>query len=184
MSRVAVPKTLWRTNSIAAKFGSATTGLQTPSASYPPTKSMDTVAKVRVLDEEQAGTRGDAGSIAKAMEAYRRQLGVSFGHLSKLQKQGVPFIDVRDNSEMRRVPCPNSVPIHIHDLQSGAAAPILPLDKSAKIVVIGETGGGDVFAARANQRGMNAFNALRHMGYENVTVAEALAALGPKALSQ
>lgn len=181
MSRIAVPKTFWRSNSIVSKYGAAAAGVQPHGTQYLPSKVMDTVARPRILDEESPIPDAlDEVGIKKAQDAYRRQLGVAHGHLVKLQKQGVPFLDVRDISEMHRVPCPNSIPLHIHDLQSGAAAPILPLDKSAKIVVVGVTG-GDALKGTASQRSVNAFNALRHMGYNNVTLAEAIAAIGPKA---
>ena len=176
---------MWRSNSVVQKYGPAAAGIQSPGMQYLPSKTMDTVARPRILDEEaQVPDRSDEDGIKKAMDAYRRQLGVSHGHLLKLQKQGVPFLDVRDVSEMHRVPCPNSIPLHLHDLQSGAATPILPTDKTAKIVVVGTTG-GDIFKATgsATQRAVNAFNALRHLGYNNVTLAEAIAAVGPKAFS-
>lgn len=77
--------------------------------------------------------------------------------------KGLVMIDVRDLAERRRHPVPNAVPIHHHDLLSGAACPILPRQKEIS----------ELFIITSNrQRGVNSSNALHRWGYENVFVLE------------
>eukprot|EP00796_Vickermania_ingenoplastis_P010661 gene10661-7407_t len=78
---------------------------------------------------------------------------------------GSCLIDVRDDSERRSFPLPpqSAVPIHPHDLLSGAAAPLLPWNKDeCELFVI----------SASPQRAVNSLAALRRWGYSRASVLD------------
>mmetsp|Transcript_53588 Transcript_53588/g.164809 ORF Transcript_53588/g.164809 Transcript_53588/m.164809 type:complete len:158 (-) Transcript_53588:19-492(-) len=83
--------------------------------------------------------------------------------LKRLWGAKVPFIDLRDEAEAAVRPVARAARFHHHDLLSGACDPVLPRDRTARLVVF----------STGRQRAINAFNALRQRGYDNVTVADA-----------
>lgn len=94
--------------------------------------------------------------------ACRQPSTASEALLKNLYLKGVPFIDVRDPGEAALRPISGSVSLHLHDLVSGACCSILPEDRTSEIVVF----------ASLHQRAVNAYNALKYWGYDNVIVTD------------
>lgn len=78
---------------------------------------------------------------------------------------GTCFIDVRDDAERRQFPLSSelAVPLHPHDILSGAANPLLPWQKEkSELFVI----------SSSSQRAVNALAALRRWGYRHSHVID------------
>lgn len=78
---------------------------------------------------------------------------------------GTCVIDVRQHSERKELPLSSSlvVPLHPHDILSGAANPLLPYDKvKTKLFIV----------SSSTQRGVNVLSSLRRWGYHQCTVVD------------
>lgn len=137
-----IPKTAWRVSNLSKRYGSA----NVHSPSYFPSRH---VSPTSVLSVEAGNSKQyDAAAL-----------------LERYNERRVSFLDVRDAVEQRVEPLRSAVPLHLHDILSGAAKYVLPTQKEAEVVVV-------VSGAVGSQRGANAFHALRRWGYENITVAD------------
>ena len=97
----------------------------------------------------------------RAAEVVPRPPGAT-NTLRQLYRSGVAFLDLRDPTDATRYPVPKAVPIHLHDLVSGAAREILPNDKNAATIVV---------LAGSAQRRVHGAAALQRLGYPNVLQA-------------
>lgn len=152
-----VPKTAWRVSNLNKRYGQpyVTRGnffseqTECYSASYASAFHQKR-AREKIIEACRAAQKTNAGQTS-AREAL----------------PGTCLIDVRDASERRRITLPLAVPVHPHDLLSGAALPLLPWDKNqAKLFVVAST----------DQRGVNALAALRRWGYNDVNILDVEAA--------
>lgn len=139
-----VPKNAWRTN-ITSRYGKGAVGIAVAGKQQPAPFIAD-----QLEPSEPVWHGGKDGGSAVAT-------------LKRLWSTKVPFIDLRDASDAKYRPVPRATRFHHHDLLSGACNPILPADRTARLVVF----------SSGRQRAINAYNALRTQGYANVTVADA-----------
>ena len=125
----------------------------------------DYVGTLRKGDAPQQVSQAFAGIRPdKAVWSNSNSRAYTFQQLKEMyaEKQ-IPFIDLRDVGEIESQPPPkHALPLHHHDILSGACRELLPRDRMAEIVVF----------ASNQQRAVNGFNALRHHGYRNVVVAD------------
>lgn len=158
-----VPKTAWRRTNLTKTYGPSMlglAGLQKRPGGAASGSPVDNPPPPWAHNRPLATPNPD-GSHGSRDERLRA---AAVARLRLLYKQQAPFIDVRDASEIERDPVlPYAVPLHVHDLLSGACEAILPRDKGSDIVVFG--------SVQAPQRAVNAFNALRAAGYRNAAVA-------------
>lgn len=149
-----IPKTAWKVNNIAHRYGAAYVGLG------------------KVQPNFFASTR-------QPSQFFIASEGFNSKHYTPAQLQervstalqNSALIDLRDRYEREADPLTNALELHHHDVLSGACCPLLPSDKSTELIVV----------AAARQRAVNGFNALQQWGYHNVVVVDSQALKGAAA---
>jgi rhodanese-related sulfurtransferase len=145
-----VPKTAWRVVSLTRTYGPQEIGI--------------------AADHKGVAVKSTAPFFAMSIQKPLRALGfdsTTKGNLSnsallkQLARRKVPFVDLREDFAVRSSPIA-ALPLHPHDLLSGACNDILPEDKDAIIVVVADT----------HRRALSGFDALRRHGYDNVILSD------------
>lgn len=141
-----IPKTAWKLNNLAKTYGKGHLGLINQKSPVPSFFASTTQPNKFVFDSEGFNSKH-----------YTKE-----ALLEKYKHKSVSFLDLRDDVEHRVEPLSRAIPMHHHDLLSGAAKYVLPQNKEAEIFVV----------ASSRQRAVNGFNALKRWGYNNVAVAD------------
>ena len=154
-----IPKTAWKAQNLSKIYGVGEIGLFTGDQVLPPK-----IAKPGNFQKAPflaTPFRPVPSVVPQHQQKDNSQFKEAKAALKKAYMNKVPFIDLRDQYEMETKPLKNALPLHHHDLLSGAANEVLPQDrKNAQIVVF----------ASSQQRVVNGFKALRRWGFESVVV--------------
>ncbi|CCW66643.1 unnamed protein product [Phytomonas sp. Hart1] len=147
-----IPKTAWKVSNLNKRYGR-----QYLLKGYPNLESGESFLSsyTSLHDEKSLGKASMREKIMKALQI----------------NEETPFpeafiIDLRDRSEREHEPLNSRavLVLHVHDILSGAALPILPERKSQT----------EIFLVASNaQRGVNGAAAIRRWGYQNVSVLDA-----------